>query len=101
MPPFEGTIDRAMHAAIPHASARLEYAGPEVQDPNRAQGTLTTSREYRFGAMTLDQLKKLVGALLKEAPGLTVMELRWALDPKAQGGMLRKPVLRVGWRGAL
>lgn len=102
LPPFKGSITRVVSTAAAHANADLRWAGAERSEPDRVLGHRDVWREFKFGSMSLPALKTLLSTVLREAPNLTVTELRWQLDPKAPVvGTVNRPTFKLGWRGSL
>ncbi len=71
------------------------YAGAVQKDPNRKAGHVTTAREYTFKSATLAQLQAFLVDIPKAQSGLVPFEVRWKLSG---GGLIHKPVVRVGGR---
>ena len=101
----DGISTRMIQKAGSDTEMMYQFAGTEQDDPNRAKGFRTRSREFTYNLSTLDQLTKLVWNI--EALGrYRVFELRWKLADKKVNAeppyfKVNKPVIRVGYRSPL
>ncbi len=94
-----------MRDAALRAQVKQAYASTDRDDPNRAKGYRTRSREFHYDPTTLDRLNELV--MVIELMGrYRVYEMRWKLEEGKENSeppfnRINKPVIRVGFRQPL